>query len=282
MAYASVRVISAAILIGTFTASCGDDDGGGVTTGLPPEQTLAELDTEDSRAACEAVAEGLDGVLSADERKRIECTAQAPPMSITASGTAQPQVDVAECRDLVRRCVGGESIGGGADAPSFDLDFSRDVDCDADEMRTQFANCGATVAEYENCLNAALAEMDRFFAMIDCDALADLEAGESPADGLDIASLPACEMLADECPQIDLGGGSSEGNPDQETDEPPASGCGTPASSPMMTSVTTAARTRSHRRAFWARTARTADRADGCTCAASPPCCEPRAVRCCS
>jgi hypothetical protein len=225
MAYAPVRVTSTALLICTLAASCGDDDGGGVTTGLPPDQALAELDAEDSRAACEAVADGLDGVLSADERKRIECTAQALPMSITASGTAQPQVDVAECRDLVRRCVGGESIGGGADAPSFDLDFSRDVDCDADEMRTQFANCSATVAEYENCLNAALAQMDRFFAMIDCDALADLEAGESPADGLDIASLPACEMLADECPQIDLGGGSSEGNPDQETDEPPASGC---------------------------------------------------------
>lgn len=222
LAFTGSRIVALVLVSGVWTAACGDDDGGGVSTGLPQDQPLSELDDGDVRMACEAAADGLDGVLSADERKRIECTGQALPLSINAAGSGQPQVDVGECRDLVQRCVGGEEIGESADAPALDLDFSSDVDCAGESMTAQFDDCDATVGQYEDCLNAVLAEMDRFFAMIDCDALADVESQDSLGGGLDLASLPACETLADQCPDVDLGG-SSEGNPD--AGEPPANGC---------------------------------------------------------
>ena len=93
-----------------------------------------------------------------------------------------------------------------SDSP-IETDLGSKMDCSAEGTAEQFEGCTATVGEYEACLNAAIGEFDRFFGMINCDALANPEmVRDSASAGIDIAALPACEGLPAKCPHLSFGG----------------------------------------------------------------------------
>lgn len=203
-------------LLGLLGMGCGDDDGGGTTvsSGLPKDQKLSELDEGDLKTACETVADSLADVISDDESKRIDCTAASIAGSVKVVN-GKPQADVAKCKELVDECVamgGPESSGSGDDDP-IDTDLGADErDCTTtDDTARQFEDCSATVGEYESCLGAALTEINALFSAINCDTLSDLEmVQERFSGGFEIEALPECQSLAEKCPEIDLAGGDDE------------------------------------------------------------------------
>src|SRR5262245_51176170 len=77
----------------------GDDDGGGVSTGLPKDQKLSQLENEDLMTACETVSDSLANVISEDESRRIDCTAQSISGSVVVKD-GKPQGDVGKCKEL--------------------------------------------------------------------------------------------------------------------------------------------------------------------------------------
>jgi hypothetical protein len=195
----------------------GDDGGGGVSTGLPQDQKLSELDEDELMTACEAVSDSLENVISDEESQRIDCTAASIAGSVVMVN-GKPQGDVAKCKQLVDECLaaGPDSSGNGSDDP-IDTDLgAEDRDCTTDDTAEQFEGCSATVGEYESCLNAALAKINQLFSAIDCDALKDLEEVQDTfSGGFEIDSLPECKPIADKCPKINLSGDDEEEEPRQ-------------------------------------------------------------------
>jgi hypothetical protein len=191
--------------------ACGDDDSGGISTGLPKDEQLSELDAQDRVMACETVAAELGSVITPQEAKRLECTTLAVPQSLTVTN-GKPTGDVAKCRQLVDRCMSGEAIAVGSDVDvMIDTDLGDNKVCTESSTAAEFQGCSATVGEYENCLNAALSAVDRLFAALDCSALSNLDKLQATVgDGFDIPSLEACKPLAAKCPNIDLGGDDEE------------------------------------------------------------------------
>jgi len=211
MAWKSVRsIVALSILLAT---ACGDDDDGGATTdtGLPPDQVLSELDSADAEQACNALVDSLENVLSADDQERINCTVAAVPESISVPiGGGQPQIDVGMCKELVNRCLGGEAIGTPGESP-INLNFSEDITCDEPQVNGSLSDCDATVGEYEACINGWLAEIDRLFSAIDCDALRDpQDVQDTFGQGFDMASIAQCDALTAKCPSISFVPGSDD------------------------------------------------------------------------
>ena len=119
-------------------AACGDDDGGsGISTGLPEDKQLSELTVDDLMMACETASASLGDIVSEDDGKRIDCTAQAIPSSF-AIKDGKATGDVAKCKQLVNECLAapaGSEPGG--DSP-IDTDLSDKMDCSAEGTAEQF------------------------------------------------------------------------------------------------------------------------------------------------
>lgn len=187
-------------------AGCGGDDGGGkVSSGLPPDEKLSALDTADAQKLCRSLADGLSGVLTDDERERIACTVLAVPLSVTQSG-GKVQGDVAKCQMLVSKCMGGEKIS--SQPPGFELpdSFIDENQCSAAEASENLEGCEASVSEFENCADAFIGALDTTLAVLDCKSLSDPEKlMNMDSDALEIESMPACKPLETKCPDISFG-----------------------------------------------------------------------------
>jgi hypothetical protein len=198
----------AAGLIGLcLFAGCGDDDGGSkVSSGLPPNEKLSALDSAEAQKLCLSLADGLNGIVTENDRKRIACTVLAVPLSVTQSGD-KIQGDVSKCQMLVSKCMGGEKIS--SQPPEFELpeSFVEENQCNAANASSNLDGCDASVSEFENCADAIIGALDAQLAILDCKSLSDPEKlMDMDSSGLEIDSQPACKPLGDKCPDIDFGG----------------------------------------------------------------------------
>jgi hypothetical protein len=194
-------------------AACGGDDdgdggGGGVSTGLPKDEKLSSLDADDSEKLCTNLAASFNGVLSDADKKRINCTVLALPLSITVGTDGKIAGDIPKCKELVTKCSNGETIS--TQPPALDVDqvFIDANSCSDGSGTEGFADCDATVAELESCASAMKKALSGRFDIINCDALSDIEGlMNMNTEDLEIDSQAECKSLVEKCPDIDFGGG---------------------------------------------------------------------------
>ncbi|HKU38801.1 MAG TPA: hypothetical protein VJR89_11660 [Polyangiales bacterium] len=191
-------------------ASCGGDDDGGVSSGLPPDEKLSALDGADAKKLCSSMAEGVNGVVSADDRERIACTVLAAPLSVTMSGS-EIKGDVAKCKMLVDKCLSGDEISD--EDPSFELPetfIDEKAECTESKASAKLESCDATVSEFESCADGLIGALQDQLAILDCETLKDpkklLEGNDDEDNPLEIDKQPACKALVAKCPDIDFGG----------------------------------------------------------------------------
>lgn len=200
--------------------ACGDDDGGQVSTGLPQDQMLSTLSAADKVTACETVRAELGDLFTPQETKRLQCTALAVPQSFAIVNN-KPSGDVAKCKMLVSRCMSGESIGEDGDDIAIDTNLGDNKDCSEQSANDEFLDCTATVGEYEQCLTAAVAQIDQFFSVLNCDSLSNLEKLQNTVgEGFGIGSLEACEPIALKCPHVELTSSDDEESFESESPAP--------------------------------------------------------------
>ncbi len=189
----------------------GDDDGGAVSSGLPPSTKLSELDAQEVMDACGNIVSSLDATLSV-ELERFNCTLRAIPMSISVTLSGQTTGDPAKCRELRDRCLGGEDIGGNVQ-PVMVEPVGSQIQCMSPAAVAASQSCQATVGEYESCLNAIVANAQASFRRLDCSLVEDpgqlQNAMQPPAP-------PQPEVCADldaRCPQLGIPGIGAAASP---------------------------------------------------------------------
>lgn len=183
-----------ACLCAVFCAcSDGTDDAG--TTGFPSDAKLSELEDTQYAMACESLREVARRALPKQERDRVACT------WLAGSEIATEQAAGEECEGLVERCLDGESISR-APKPQSTADLLADMGCETTDFVTLgFAQCSATIAEYEACVHASTDRHRIFLASITCDAVRD---GEIRSMILQSStSVPECDHLRERCPSLD-------------------------------------------------------------------------------
>ena len=191
------------LIVVTSQFSCSDsgDGGGGISTGLPASQKLSSLDNAEAKKVCTGVARGFNNLLPASEKRTIECASQAIPLSYDE---ATNKGDVAKCKQLVERCLNGETI---SEEEGVELEQLVDEEqCDEPDANAGLMKCDATVGDLESCGNALIDEYASRIRLIDCDNLADIENTRKKVEAeLDPAKIPACKTIATDCPEIELG-----------------------------------------------------------------------------
>jgi hypothetical protein len=206
----TVLFVSALLL-----AACGGDDdggggGGGVDTGLPPNEKLSALDADDSEKLCMNLAESFSTVLSAADKKRINCVVLALPLSVTIGADGKIAGDIPKCKDLVMKCSNGETISTQPPAIDVDQEFIDANSCTDGTATENFTDCDATVAEFESCAGAMKKALSSRFDIINCDALSDIEGlMNMNSEDIEIDSQPECKSFVEKCPDVDFGGGES-------------------------------------------------------------------------
>ena len=185
--------------------SCGDSSGGGsgVVSGLPAEQKLSSLDGDDAKKLCLSFADGLNNVISASERKNIQCASLAIPLSVTETG-GELKGDITKCKQLVDRCLSGETISE-EDPIELDAQLFDPMQCDSANVDEDLSSCEATVANFESCAGAVVNELSHRLHLISCDSLSDIENVRAMiSEDFDTANLAQCDALETSCPDLQL------------------------------------------------------------------------------
>ena len=192
-----------------LAGACGGDDESGnrVTTGLPANEKLSTLDDSDAQQLCTSLADSFNNMLSDSDRKRISCTVAALPSSISVTASGEIKGDVAGCKQLVSKCMNGESVGTGEPAFEVGEEFIDASSCSDPHASEGLAGCEASVSEFESCASAMLETLSDRFAIIDCASLSDPKQLQnmSSSEDLTLEAQPACEPLSTKCPGIEFG-----------------------------------------------------------------------------
>lgn len=196
----------ACVFLLAWAGGCGDAGSPAIASGLPADQKLSTLDDPGVKRLCSSLADGFNHAYGAAEKKRFNCNALAIPLSIDDSNPSQPRGDVAMCKQLVTRCLNGESISSEKPPLDPDADVFDTAQCDeAQGTGTELKQCAANVSSFEGCANALLDESVRRLSIIDCDGLVDVDRLKAMATAdLDISGLPECKVLTSQCPDLEL------------------------------------------------------------------------------
>jgi hypothetical protein len=197
------KLIAICVLSSVMTVvACGDDDdsGANVSTGLPANQELSSLDAAETLSACEDVSDAYRAAVSEDELERVACTLAAVMVSITVGSDGEPEGDSETCEEQTQRCIDGRDYEG--EKPDIDLGPS-EADCAQATVDDALRDCGATVAEYERCINAHIAAVKTSLGRMTCDALEDFDEFQSMLESdIDANQLEGCEALREKCPGV--------------------------------------------------------------------------------
>jgi hypothetical protein len=191
MAYRSV----VAMLL--LAAACGGDGGGGsgsVSTGLPPDEKLSELDDASAQQACQTLSDSVVSLFTTDTIVREQCVAAALEESAT-SVNGEISVDVAKCRQMSDACIANPP------AQYTDTIVQDTDDCSTVKADETTKNCGITVREYEVCVNAVIAKLQSVLAGFTCE---NWKTVSSSSEDIDFGSLPECQPIKDQCPDVPL------------------------------------------------------------------------------
>lgn len=188
------------VLAGLLLA-CGDDDGPAFSTGLAPDRQLSDLSDAERTMTCEALVDAYDMALG-PELERFDCLLAALPDSVSVTLSGELHGDVEHCRQLQNQCV----ADGGVPAGSAVLTRLTQVNCSSAAATVAQRTCDATVAEYEQCNNAVIADLDTLVSSANCsDTIARIERTQQ----LNQAQPPRtqssqCTALVQKCPAIDV------------------------------------------------------------------------------
>lgn len=173
-------------------AACGDDDGGDganqLDTGLPANQPLGELTPAQFTDACNSVEASIQTRFSDDRLTRFACEFIGAALS----------ADSASCRDFADDCVANPPAE--LDA-SMMGDITEAVDLGCTEG-SSFEGCELTVADFESCVNDALAQVDQGFSELGCVNAASITLQTDPSTlmgALDVQP-QSCARIATQCP----------------------------------------------------------------------------------
>jgi hypothetical protein len=210
-----IRLGTVVLVSALCLGACGGDDdgdgkGGGVETGLDKDAKLSSLDSNDAAKVCTSLADSFNNVIPESAKKRITCSVLALPLSIKASASGQIEGDIPKCKELVTKCMNGETISSAPPAIDVDEAFISEDQCKADASES-LAGCDATVGEFESCADAMLGQLSKRFDIVTCDALSDIQGlMNMSSDDLQLENIPECKALSSKCPDIDFGGSASE------------------------------------------------------------------------
>ena len=195
------RILTRVLLLACLAAACGEDhakpERGAVSSGLPPDQILSELSDAQLESLCRAFVHAADEEVG-DELPELDCTFQSIGQSIGVSLSGQVRFDLAKCEMLVRECVAAAGADGGP-AP---VSGFGNVDCASPAATAAQRSCSASVAQYERCYSAVVADFDALLMRTGCaQGLTALDAG-MPAPAM--VTPPQCAELRQACPQISI------------------------------------------------------------------------------
>ena len=185
------------IAILVLAAACGGGSGGGggtVNSGLPPDEKLSELDDASLQKICQAFDDGYNSAITPSDSVRVECTGTAIESS-ASNVNGEIVVDVQKCQQMADACVANppQNVTDDSAAP--------DLDCTTAMQNSNLQNCGATVHEFEACVNAMISEVENLRAMLTC---ANGKMLLSSDQDINFASLPECKSLQTDCPNFPL------------------------------------------------------------------------------
>jgi hypothetical protein len=182
-------------------AGCGGDsdsdpdqnNGGAIDTGLPEATPLSDVSAAQYLEACEAVRSSVASRLGPDTTLRGACEIYGAALTNAPS----------ECRTAADVCVSTAENGTNPLLNKDDVDFTTQLDCQADVSDLQ--GCSVTVGQYETCLNDRLVAFENLLANNNCEhaATVDPATAMAAADFGNMASPPSCAALESQCPDAD-------------------------------------------------------------------------------
>ena len=188
---ARLRIIGPAIVLATLMGACSSDsdDGLFVSSGLPQDKLLSDLDETEAQQ----LADARTANVQQPEVREAFCTLTSVLTTVfsrTFNFSAQADVPDPSCEQLVAQCE-REPFGSG--------DAGADADADA-EFQDMLSECDATVGELENCLDAGLQQLVDSTSQVTCENLE--EDGAPPDLGEALATPAECEALEEQCPSV--------------------------------------------------------------------------------
>jgi hypothetical protein len=205
-----VGLVGAALGCGGGDGGSGGGGGGGTfDLGVPKDKPLVQLEDSELETVCTRIENTASSLFSQQQLHDFACTFEGFAASLTADANGNFQIDRQACMQEKNTCLSMPYDP--EDSPFEDLQDEFAEECNPTQLRSQLADCNATVAEYEACLNAGLNLMRQMLSSFDCDRF-------NPQDldnlmDFDPDALPACQTLAQKCPGLgeDEGGGGGGG-----------------------------------------------------------------------
>jgi hypothetical protein len=186
---------------GSDSSSKGADGEVTVYTGLPSDQKFSSLTDAEIQSACKSVSEAAASFATPDRSLRSNCFGKGLAGAITASADGGSlTVDVAKCQMLTDACVADPASAG----VEVDAEGDTGIDCMGADP-AEFADCEATVGEFEGCMNKILASYRQLLSSLTCANGQTLlmSGGPMPAD---TSTIPECMSLSTKCPNVELPG----------------------------------------------------------------------------
>jgi hypothetical protein len=161
---------------------------------------ISDLSASESQELCSAFAQQVNQALGSGGIGRLTCTFTALFQSAQVDGNGQQTVDRVACQNAVDACIARETDDSGA------------IQCDPDEFRADSQDCNATVSDFQNCINASLAQTAQLLDTFNCQTVTDPVAAQEALGSS--GGMPAeCASLQAACPGLldDMDDGGSAG-----------------------------------------------------------------------
>lgn len=171
--------------------------------GAVPDSTeiLSGLSAAEAVALCNASADAAEAAFGEEEGLRFSCFLTATAFS----GREDGSIDVTLCEQTFDSCLMDAELTGSRS----------ERNCDEQDLLTQFQDCSATVADFNDCMAQQLSALTLLLDSLTCNDHASAPDASSPTP----PDSAACTSLMAQCPHLELAGSSGGGL------EPSATGC---------------------------------------------------------
>jgi hypothetical protein len=219
MVFRSIGACGALLLGLSVLGGCGGDDDGGSANGgtggggsggsgaagragggagsgslpssVPSSTRISDLSTAQIQALCVALDTQLTAALTEQVAARVTCTLAALIPSLTFDDNGDAVVDRAICEQEVTACL-SSTMGGGVSESM----------CMPEELQSAAQGCTHTAGELFSCLSSSVELLVGSVDLLSCERLSDPQAAAMAFDMLGDLSDPACEALAEDCPEL--------------------------------------------------------------------------------
>lgn len=177
-----------------FGACGGEGSSSRVDTGLAESTVLRDVTSAESITACQNLRAAIERDFSVDHTLGKACELLGAAMTD----------DTAACQTQASSCVTRTNEGNNAFFNRESLDFAAALECEGDT--SAFTDCEVTVGEFEDCMEARLAQVEELFSRFTCTAAATIEVSDAQAYISELGNREtpaACQRLVTECPRAE-------------------------------------------------------------------------------